>query len=123
MLTVIPDDFPPVISATAQMHRLRAAGEVRAWTTRDADPEEIVRRLVGAVAVFNMRSFTLFTAEVLAACPALRLVSVSGTGTDNIDLEAAARQGVLVSNTPEANSDSVAEHTWALLLALARGLR
>src|SRR5262249_47292383 len=55
--------------------------------------------------------------------PALGIISISGTGTDNIDLAAAARHGVLVCNTPEANSDSVAEHAWALLLALARGLR
>src|SRR5262249_48624073 len=71
----------------------------------------------------NMRAFSRFTEAVLAACPELRVIAVSGTGTDNIDLEAAARHGVIVCNTPAANSDSVAEHTWALLLALARGLR
>src|ERR1051325_8483894 len=118
MLIVIPDDFPAVFTESGQLDRLRAAGEVRAYTTRAADEAELVRRLEGASAVVNMRSFTVFNQEVLAACPELRLISISGTGTDNVDLEAARRHGVLVCNTPQANSDSVAEHTWALLLAL-----
>lgn len=123
MLTVIPDDFPAVFSLSDQMERLREVGEVRAYPSRAEDEAELARRLEGAAAVVNMRSFTRFTESLCAACPELRLISISGTGTDNIDLAAAARRGVLVCNTPEANSDSVAEHTWALLLALARGLR
>jgi phosphoglycerate dehydrogenase-like enzyme len=123
MLTVIPDDFPPLFTESAQMDRLRALGEVRAWNTPAVGEEELVERLRGARAVVNMRSFTRFSGAVLRACPDLRLLSISGTGTDNVDLAAADALGVLVCNTPEANSDSVAEHTWALLLALARGLR
>jgi len=123
MRIAIPDDFPAVFTESSQMDRLRALGEVRAHTTRAENIAELLRRLEGASAVINMRSFTRFTDEVLAACPELRLISISGTGTDNIDLQAAAERGVLVCNTPEANSDSVAEHAWALLLALARGLR
>lgn len=123
MLTVIPDDFPAVFTESGQMDRLREVGQVEAYTHRAADEAELVRRLQGAQAVVNMRSFTRFSAEVLDQCPELRIISISGTGTDNVDLSAAAERGVLVCNTPEANSDSVAEHTWALLLALARGLR
>lgn len=123
MLTVIPDDFPAVFTTSNQMDRLAAVGEVRGYADRAADEAELIRRLAGAQAVVNMRSFTRFSAEVLAQCPALKILSISGTGTDNVDLHAAAERGILVCNTPEANSDSVAEHTWALLLALARGLR
>jgi phosphoglycerate dehydrogenase-like enzyme len=123
MLTVIPDDFPPLFSLSTQMDRLRAAGCVEAYTTRADDTAALLRRLEGAQAVVNMRSFTRFTEEILAECPELRIISISGTGTDNVDLTAASRAGVLVCNTPEANSDSVAEHTWGLLMALARGLR
>jgi phosphoglycerate dehydrogenase-like enzyme len=123
MLTVVPDDYPPLFVHSEQVERLRAIGEVRVYTTRAEDEAEIIGRLEGAQAVVNMRSFTRFTPAVLAACPALRMISISGTGTDNVDLDAAVGHGVLVCNTPEANSDSVAEHTWALLLALARGLR
>lgn len=123
MFTVIPDDFPPVFVHSDQMERLRGVGQVEVYTTRAQSVEELVRRLNGAQAAVNMRSFTRFTREVLAACPELRVISISGTGTDNVDLLAASELGILVCNTPEANSDSVAEHTWALLLALARGLR
>lgn len=122
MRIVIPDDFPAVFTLSRQMDRLRALGEVEGFTDRAEDDAELVRRLAGAAAVVNMRSFTRFSEVVLAACPDLRLISISGTGTDNVDLGAATRRGILVCNTPEANSDSVAEHTWALLLALARGL-
>jgi phosphoglycerate dehydrogenase-like enzyme len=123
LLTVVPDDFPPLFVHSPEVERLQAVGKVEVFTTRAADSAEVVRRLEGARAAVNMRSFTRFTAEVLEACPHLRLLSISGTGTDNVELEAASRLGILVCNTPEANSDSVAEHAWALLLALARGLR
>ena len=123
MKTVVPDDFPALFGLSDQVDRLRRLGEVEVFTTRAESEAELVRRLSGAAAVVNMRSFTRFTAEVLAQCPELRLISISGTGTDNVDLAAARAGGILVCNTPEANSDSVAEHTWALLLALARGLR
>ncbi len=123
ILTVVPDDFPALFVHSAQMDRLHTLGAVRAHTTRAETTHELLARLKGAAAVVNMRAFTKFTAEVFAALPDLRVIAVSGTGTDNIDLEAASRHGVHVCNTPEANSDSVAEHTFALLLALARGLR
>ncbi len=123
MKTVIPDDFPALFRDSGEMERLRELGEAVCYTTRAADDAELVGRLQGAEAVVNMRSFTRFTDEVLAECPELRIISISGTGTDNVDLAAAERRGVVVCNTPDANSDSVAEHTWALLLGLARDLR
>src|SRR5262249_54854362 len=53
-------------------------------------------------------------------CRELTMVSVWGTGTDNIDLEAAGRRGITVCNTPGVNAFAVAEHTLALMLAVAR---
>ena len=61
-----------------------------------------------------------FTNRVFDACPRLRLLSAWGTGTDHIDLPAAARHGVTVTNTPGVSAISIAEHTLALLLAVAR---
>src|SRR5205823_9309166 len=98
MLTVIPDDYPAVFSLSPEMERLRAVGDVAAHTSKPEDDGELIRRLAGAEAVINMRSFTRFTAEVFAACPALRIVSISGTGTDNVDLAAAAARGIVVCN-------------------------
>lgn len=54
------------------------------------------------------------------AGPALRVIARVGIGVDNVDLEAATRNGVLVVNTPDAPTESTAEHTVALLLALAK---
>jgi D-3-phosphoglycerate dehydrogenase len=62
------------------------------------------------------------TAHHLKAAPALRVVARYGTGVDAIDLAAAARAGVVVTNTPGANSEAVAEHAIALLFALLRGV-
>src|SRR5712691_4535010 len=67
-----------------------------------------------------VRSATKVTAELLDNAPKMRCVGRAGVGVDNIDLEAATRRGVLVMSTPGGNAVSVAEHTFALLLALAR---
>lgn len=61
-------------------------------------------------------------ASVFAAAPRLRVVSRFGSGVDTVDLDAAARHGVTVTNTPGANTVAVAELTLGLLLALARDL-
>ena len=69
-----------------------------------------------------VRSATRVTAELLESAPRLRVVGRAGVGVDNIDVEAATHRGILVMNTPGGNSVSVAEHTFALLLALARSV-
>ncbi len=67
-----------------------------------------------------VRSKTRVTQEVIEAASQLRVIGRAGAGVDNIDLEAATHKGVVVMNTPGGNSISVAEHAFALLLALAR---
>lgn len=67
-----------------------------------------------------VRSATKVTADVLAGAPDLRVVVRAGTGLDNVDRAAAEARGVIVRNTPDANTVSVAEITFALLLALER---
>src|SRR3954452_25036229 len=62
-----------------------------------------------------------YTARVLAANPALRVIARVGVGYDAIDLAAATAHGVPVTIAPGTNQDAVAEHTFALLLALAKG--
>jgi D-3-phosphoglycerate dehydrogenase len=94
---------------------------VRVFTGRGADDEaELARRIGDAKVAVNIRAHARFTQAVFAACPALRLISIWGVGTDNIDLAAAARHGVTVCNTPGANAYAVAEHAIALMLAVAR---
>jgi D-3-phosphoglycerate dehydrogenase / 2-oxoglutarate reductase len=69
-----------------------------------------------------VRSATRVTADLLESTAKLRVVGRAGVGVDNIDVEAATHRGVLVMNTPGGNAVSVAEHTLALMLALARSV-
>jgi D-3-phosphoglycerate dehydrogenase len=79
-----------------------------------------VTRIADADAVINIRASTRFTADVLAACPQLRLVSIWGTGTDHVDLVAAKSRGIAVTNTPAVSAAAVAEHTLSLMFAVAK---
>ena len=69
-----------------------------------------------------VRSAVEVNAEVLRGAHKLRVIGRAGVGVDNIDLEAATKAGIAVMNTPGANAVAVAEHTLALMLALARHL-
>src|ERR1700693_1048968 len=67
-----------------------------------------------------VRSATKVTPELLDKAPRLRVVGRAGVGVDNINLDEATKRGILVMSTPGGSSVSVAEHTFALLLALVR---
>jgi len=82
-------------------------------------PAEL-REIIGGYDALAVRSATKVSADILSAASRLRVIGRAGTGVDNIDLPAATRRGVVVMNAPGGNSVSVAEHTLALLLALAR---
>lgn len=123
MKVCIPDNFPVVYSEDhPELLPLRERGEVVLCSTRHESPADLINRLRGATAAINVRAYSKFTDEVFAALPELRFLTVMGTGTDNIDLEAASRRGVVVSNTPTAPTISVAEHALALTLALTKNL-
>lgn len=120
---VVPDDFPSVFQDTPAHERARALGRVRVFTERGAEQEpELIRRMGDAQIAINIRAHARFTEAVFDACRTLKLVSVWGTGVDNIDLDAARRHGVTVTNTPGVNARAVAEHALALMLAVARRL-
>jgi len=116
----IPDDAPPVLRPSAVWSELAAGAEIAYWDTLPGSEETLIERISGAPAVLNIRSSCRFTERVFAARPELRLLSVWGTGTDHVDLGAAARHAVTVTNTPGVSAVSIAEHTLALLLAVAR---
>lgn len=67
-----------------------------------------------------VRSRTKVTADLIENAQRLKVVGRAGTGVDNIDVEAASARGILVMNTPGANAMAAAEHTLAMMLALAR---
>jgi D-3-phosphoglycerate dehydrogenase len=89
------------------------------WNVVVTTQETLLAEIAAADALI-VRSATKVTADLLDTAPKLRAVGRAGVGVDNIDLEAATKRGVLVMSTPGGNAVSVAEHTFALLLALAR---
>ncbi|HEY1341626.1 MAG TPA: NAD(P)-dependent oxidoreductase, partial [Bryobacteraceae bacterium] len=118
----IPDDAPPVLRTSAVWPELAAGADLDYHDTLPGTEERLIERIGRADAVINIRSSVKFTERVFAACPTVRLLSIWGTGTDHVDLVAAARHGVAVANTPGVSAISIAEHTLALLLAVARRL-
>ena len=120
-MIVVPDDFPSVFQGSAAQERAKALGALRVFSERGADQEqELIRRIGDARVAINIRAHARFGDGVFVACPALKMVSVWGTGTDNIDLHAAGMRGVTVCNTPGVNAFAVAEHALTLMLAVAR---
>ena len=116
----IPDDAPPVLRSSAVWPEIEARAALEYHDTLPGSEDGLIARIRDAELVLNIRSSSKFTARVFEACPRLRLLSLWGTGTDHVDLEAAARHGVAVTNTPGVSAVSIAEHTLALLLAVAR---
>lgn len=119
---VIPDDCPPVLAPSRAYQQLAARTPVEYYDTLPGSEERLVERIAGAEVVVNIRSSCKFTENVFQRCPRMRLLSLWGTGTDNVDLAAAARHGVTVTNTPGVSAISIAEHALTLMLAVARNL-
>src|SRR4051812_41038743 len=82
--------------------------------------DSVEMRSIAAGAAAAIVSTDPFDAEILDACPGLRVIARVGIGVDSIDLEAATRRGVAVTVTPGANEETVADHTLALMLAAVR---
>ena len=100
------------------LSRLEAITELRCFD--QTTPHQVVARLQGVeIAIVNK---VVLDAAVLDQLPALRLICVAATGTNNVDLDGAARRGIAVSNCQGYGTASVAQHTLALMLALATRL-
>jgi len=87
----------------------------------DWTDEELAER-IGAYHGILIRSATKMTAELIERAVNLRVIGRAGVGVDNVDVEAATKRGIVVANAPESNVVTAAEHTMALLLALARNI-
>jgi D-3-phosphoglycerate dehydrogenase len=95
--------------------------EQKGWNVVLTTKETLIGELADADALI-VRSATKVTPALLEKAPRLRAVGRAGVGVDNIDLDEATKRGILVMSTPGGSSVSVAEHTFALLLALVREL-
>jgi D-3-phosphoglycerate dehydrogenase / 2-oxoglutarate reductase len=82
-------------------------------------PDQL-KTIIGKYHALIVRSETQVTADILAVATHLQIVGRAGVGVDNIDIEAATRQGIMVVNSPTGNIIAAAEHTIAMLMAMAR---
>ncbi len=98
---------------------LRAAPGIAVDVQTNLSPEQLLV-VIGDYDALLVRSSTIVTTEVIQAGKRLRVVARAGVGVDNIDVEAATQAGVIVVNAPTGNVVAAAEHTVAMLLALAR---
>jgi D-3-phosphoglycerate dehydrogenase len=84
-------------------------------------PEQLAER-IGEYDGILIRSGTKLDAQLLERATRLRAVGRAGVGVDNVDVPAATKRGIVVANAPQSNVITAAEHTMALLLALARNI-
>lgn len=115
----------PTILLTERVHPdavilLRQQPGYHVIDASDARDDE-VHQALGDVAAIGVR-IRRIDAAVLAAAPKLRVIAKHGVGTDNIDHDVCAQRGILVLNTPDANKVAVAEHAFAMMLALVKQL-
>jgi D-3-phosphoglycerate dehydrogenase / 2-oxoglutarate reductase len=110
---LIPDNVDQVA-----LDVLQAAGNMKI-TAGNMKRDATLAAIPDADALI-IRSATKADAELLAAAKKLKIIARAGVGVDNVDLDAATKQGIVVMNTPDGNTIATAEHTFGLMLALAR---
>lgn len=98
---------------------LRASARVDLETALEPDR---LRAIIGGYDALIVRSQTKVGADVIESGERLKVIGRVGVGTDNIDVDAATRKGIVVVNAPTGNVVATAEHTMALMLALARNV-
>jgi D-3-phosphoglycerate dehydrogenase len=98
---------------------LKKAGEVVYMPSGDHDE---FKKLVRDVTAVMLDTTIKFTPELMDIAPNLKVISRTGTGVDNVDVEAATQRGIMVLHTPDANTGTVAEHTLALIGAITKHL-
>ncbi len=113
---LISDDLSPDAVALLDAH-----DDVEYDVMKGLSPDELAEQIPGYHGLV-VRSTVSATAEVIAAADELSVIGRAGVGVDNIDLRAASESGVIVMNTPGANTVAAAEHTVALLLAMCRNI-
>ena len=113
-MRIVVADAATVVGGGIDLEFLKEFGEVTVYDL--TAPEELVARLQGADAVIVNK--VRVTADVMAACPTLKYVGLFATGYNNIDVAYATAHGVTVCNVPGYSTEAVAQHTFALLLAI-----
>ncbi|MGO1421740.1 MAG: phosphoglycerate dehydrogenase, partial [Staphylococcus equorum] len=87
----------------------------------ELNESELVEK-IGDYQGLIVRSQTQVTAEMIEAAPNLKVIARAGVGVDNIDVDAATKNGVIVINAPDGNTISATEHSMAMILSMARNI-
>lgn len=85
-------------------------------------PAAEILQIIHEYAALVVRSGTKVTADIIEKAGAMKVIGRAGAGVDNIDIAAASQKGIIVMNTPGGNTLSTAEHTFSMLMALARNI-
>jgi len=110
--------------STVSKEILEASGEIEVVVDNNAATShpKALSEIIGDFHGLAVRSGTKVTKEVLKNAKNLKVIGRAGIGVDNIDVQAATKQGVVVMNAPGGNTITTAEHTVSLMLALARNI-
>src|SRR5690625_2951639 len=100
---------------------LREADNIEVEIDTCLSPEELLNK-IGNYDGLLVRSQTQVTREVIEKGHNLKVIGRAGVGVDNIDLDAATENGIVVVNAPDGNTNSAAEHTMAMIMSLARNI-
>ncbi len=111
-------DANTVTKGDVSLSPLEALGEVEYHDM--LPPEEVIEAARDAEVIICNK--TRITAEIMDSCKRLKFITLFATGYNNIDISAAAERGIVVSNVPNYSTDSVAQHTFALILELSENL-
>ncbi|MFD1040445.1 phosphoglycerate dehydrogenase [Virgibacillus byunsanensis] len=101
------------------LHVLRTTPTIHFEVATDLTPDVLGEQIVDFDALL-VRSQTQVTRELISKAANLKIIGRAGVGVDNIDLDAATEHGIIVVNAPNGNTNSAAEHTMAMIMALSR---
>ena len=119
---VVPADDPIMIAGSPHLARLPGLVELSVYEEFPEGLDQQLERVADAEIVISSRNRLKWPASTLECCPRLRMMTTCSIGVDAIDLEAAARLGVVVCNVPGRTAAVVAEHALALMFGAARRL-
>jgi len=122
-IVVVPDDIGGSFRSSPNIDRIRDVAALEIHGSRPSGENDLGERIRGASVVLSFRpAFTKFPKPVLDRAPDLKLICISGTGVEDVDVAEATQRRIAVANVPGPSNLAVAEHCLALLFAVARGV-